>query len=95
MSGGERLEAEIRITGRVQGVGFRPFIYREAVRNGLNGYVVNLGDAGVDVIVEGNRNLIESFIGDVKRKAPRVSELETLSVVYRPFRGRFRDFHIN
>ncbi|MBN1682673.1 acylphosphatase, partial [Candidatus Bathyarchaeota archaeon] len=48
-----RRKAKITITGRVQGVGFRPFIYRMAVANNLNGYVINLGDAGVEIIVEG------------------------------------------
>ena len=37
MSG--KVEAKINITGRVQGVGFRPFIYRMAVKNGLLGSV--------------------------------------------------------
>ncbi len=55
MSPGGKVEAKIGITGRVQGVGFRPFIYRTAVRNGLTGYVINLGDAGVEVVAEGWR----------------------------------------
>ncbi|HDJ22209.1 MAG TPA: hypothetical protein ENF19_03285, partial [Candidatus Bathyarchaeota archaeon] len=54
--------AKINITGRVQGVGFRPFIYRIAVRHGLKGYVINLGDAGVEVVVEGDARNIEAFI---------------------------------
>jgi len=56
------VEAVIHIQGRVQGVGFRPFIYRKAVKLGLRGYVVNLGDAGVEVRVEGERSTIERFI---------------------------------
>ena len=95
MSGGERLEAEIRITGRVQGVGFRPFIFREAVRNGLTGHVINLGDSGVEVIVEGYQSRIESFVRDVKSRAPSVAEMERFSIVYRPYRGRFKEFSID
>ncbi len=41
------------MTGRVQGVGVRPCIHRLATSHGLRGYVINLGDAGVEVVVEG------------------------------------------
>lgn len=90
----ERLEAEIQIAGRVQGVGFRPFIYRKAVGNGLRGHVINLGDAGVEVVVEGTTSQIRNFIDEVKTDAPEVSEVENIRVVYRPFRNRFGDFKI-
>ena len=43
------MRTRIRVTGIVQGVGFRPFIYRIAVRNHLTGYVRNRGDAGVEI----------------------------------------------
>jgi hydrogenase maturation protein HypF len=45
LSSNNKIGAVINIDGRVQGVGFRPFIYRKAVKNGLTGYVINLGDA--------------------------------------------------
>jgi len=43
----------IRITGLVQGVGFRPFIYRLASRHGLKGYVKNMGGSEVEILLEG------------------------------------------
>ncbi|MBN2335042.1 carbamoyltransferase HypF [Candidatus Bathyarchaeota archaeon] len=95
MSSGERVEAKINITGRVQGVGFRPFIYRMAVRNGLLGYVINLGDAGVEIIVEGEENRIKRFLRDVQNEAPEVSEIEGITHEYRPYRGRFKVFIID
>ena len=95
MSSGERLEAKINITGRVQGVGFRPFIYRMAVRNGLLGYVINLGDAGVEIIVEGEESQIKRFLKQVKEEAPEVSEIEGITHEYRPYRGRFKEFIID
>jgi len=95
LDGGERLEAEIRITGRVQGVGFRPFIYRKAVENGLRGYIINLGDAGVEVVVEGERGRIEGFLDGVEEEAPQVSEIEGVTRTFRPYRGRFDDFRID
>ncbi|RLI10511.1 carbamoyltransferase HypF [Candidatus Bathyarchaeota archaeon] len=90
-----RLEAELHITGRVQGVGFRPFIYRKAVKNGLTGHVINLGDAGVEVVVEGTPSQIEAFIREVEEDAPAVSEIEEIHVVYQPYRGRFKEFKID
>ena len=88
------LEVELQVTGRVQGVGFRPFIYRKAVKNKLTGYVINLGDAGVEVVVEGAQSNIEAFIREVKEDAPKVSEVKDIAVVYKPYRARFKDFKI-
>ena len=50
--------AIIHITGIVQGVGFRPFVYRIAKSLSLPGYVLNLGDAGVEIVVEGSEEKI-------------------------------------
>jgi hydrogenase maturation protein HypF len=89
------VEAEIHITGRVQGVGFRPFIYRLAFRYGLRGYVVNLGDAGVEVVIEGFERSVKSFIDAIKIEAPIVSEITGIKVCYKPYRSRFSDFTID
>ena len=57
------------MTGRVQGVGFRPFVYRLAHRHGLAGHVRNLrGD--VEVIVSGAGDAIDAFERDVVGAAP-------------------------
>ena len=93
MSG--KVEAKINITGRVQGVGFRPFIYRMAVKNGLLGSVINLGDAGVEIIVEGAESAIKQFLVDVEENAPEVSDIEDIFHEYRPYRGRFDKFIID
>ena len=50
------MRVRINVTGIVQGVGFRPFIYRIAVNNSLTGYVRNRGDAGVEILLEGNKS---------------------------------------
>jgi hydrogenase maturation protein HypF len=89
------IEAEVHVTGRVQGVGFRPFIYRLAVRNGLRGYVINLGDAGVEVVVEGSSKSIEAFINSIQAEAPSVSEVSGVHASYKPYRGRFKEFIID
>jgi hydrogenase maturation protein HypF len=87
-------QAKINITGRVQGVGFRPFVYRMAVKNRLFGYVINLGDAGVEIVVEGSEKNLDKFIRDIKRKAPKVSEIEKIRVRYSDFTDKFSSFEI-
>ncbi|GAG43326.1 unnamed protein product, partial [marine sediment metagenome] len=88
-------EARVNITGRVQGVGFRPFIYRLAVKHGLKGYVKNLGDAGVEVVVEGKRKSIERFLDEVASDSPQVSEIDEITVKYRPLKARYESFIID
>lgn len=76
-------------------MGFRPFIYRVAVRNGLVGYVINLGDAGVEIVVEGRKSQVTRFLRDIKEEAPEVSEIDDMVYEYRPHRGRFKEFVID
>ena len=61
--------ARYLFTGIVQGVGFRPFIYRLAVRHGLTGFVQNRPD-GVLVEVEGTPPAIDSFFSSVSKELP-------------------------
>ena len=56
------MRVKINVTGIVQGVGFRPFVYRIAVQNGLTGYVRNRGDAGVEILIEGEDESIQKFL---------------------------------
>ena len=65
----------INVTGIVQGVGFRPFIYRTAVQNGLAGYVRNRGDAGVEILLEGKEQTIETFMCDLREKKPSLAQI--------------------
>ena len=45
-----------RVTGRVQGVGFRYFVYREALALGVNGWVRNMADGTVEALVEASED---------------------------------------
>lgn len=56
----------IRYEGRVQGVGFRYFVYRTAGRFGLTGYVHNHSDGSVEVQVQGDEDRIATFLKVVK-----------------------------
>jgi hydrogenase maturation protein HypF len=72
------LRVKINVTGIVQGVGFRPFIYRLAVEHGLLGYVRNKGDAGVEILLEGNAQKIQSFKHDLKQKKPPLAQIDSV-----------------
>jgi len=69
------LRVKVNVTGIVQGVGFRPFIYRIAVKNGLKGYVRNRGDAGVEILLEGEGKKIRKFMRDLKEKKPPLAQI--------------------
>lgn len=76
------MRAEIKVNGIVQGVGFRPFIYRTAIKNGLAGYVRNRGDAFVEIVVEGNKSNISQFLEDVKEKKPPLAQIYNIITEY-------------
>ena len=63
-----------QITGIVQGVGFRPFIYRLAVSCGLKGFVNNT-TTGVTVEAEGSAQDIEAFLLRIRAEAPPMAEI--------------------
>jgi hydrogenase maturation protein HypF len=66
--------ARYLFAGIVQGVGFRPFIYRLAVRHGLAGFVQNRPD-GVLVEVQGTALAIESFYSGVGKELPSLADI--------------------
>jgi hydrogenase maturation protein HypF len=72
------VRVKVKVTGIVQGVGFRPLIYRTAVENKLNGYVKNRGDAGVEILLEGNENNIKNFLKDLKQKKPPLAQIHEI-----------------
>nr|WP_275983265.1 carbamoyltransferase HypF [Propionivibrio soli] len=64
----------IRVRGAVQGVGFRPMVWRLANDYGLRGWVGNDGQ-GVTIYVRGNANDIDMFARELPRKAPPLSRI--------------------
>jgi hydrogenase maturation protein HypF len=71
---------EINITGIVQGVGFRPFLFNLARDYNLHGYVLNRGNAGVRLVLQGKPRQISQFLDDVKKKNPSISYIENIAV---------------
>lgn len=69
----------IHITGVVQGVGFRPFVYNLAQEYNLKGWVLNASD-GVHVHVEGPESIVDSFPIILEKSAPEAAVIEHVSV---------------
>jgi hydrogenase maturation protein HypF len=73
--------AEIKITGIVQGIGFRPFVYNLARSHCILGWVIN-NEKGVLIEAEGEDEAIERFIREIRLQAPPLSKIESFEVRY-------------
>ncbi len=82
----------ISIRGVVQGVGFRPFVYRLAEQCGVRGWVLN-GAAGVEIHAEGAEREVERFVGELQSSAPTAARVERFTAVASEPSG-FADFQI-
>ncbi|GAB6181468.1 carbamoyltransferase HypF [Desulfotomaculum defluvii] len=69
---------KIRVSGIVQGVGFRPFVYRLATKYGLSG-TVNNDKIGVVIEVEGELKEIDRFLNDLKMNPPFLARIENIT----------------
>ncbi|WP_456485438.1 carbamoyltransferase HypF [Hydrogenimonas sp.] len=82
----------IVVTGVVQGVGFRPFVYRVAKKFGLKGHVCNTS-SGVKIHIEGLRGAVETFLKYLETDAPPLAKIDSIAVEAQPLHG-FADFEI-
>ena len=85
---------ELEITGIIQGVGFRPLLYNLAREYNLKGIILNRGNAGVSLKLQGNREDLEEFIDDIKKKKPSISYIENLIVKESKISETFTDLKI-
>jgi hydrogenase maturation protein HypF len=77
----------IRIRGSVQGVGFRPFVFRLALANALKGWVLN-GEDGVQIHVEGSEAALDAFVRELNEQAPPaavIAGIEVTAAALAPF----------
>ena len=80
----QRLAVTVR--GTVQGVGFRPFVYRLAHRNHLAGWVRN-SSGPVEIEVEGDAGSLRAFVAELAEHAPPLARVESVRAVAVPVRG--------
>ncbi|MFO7538692.1 MAG: carbamoyltransferase HypF, partial [Chloroflexota bacterium] len=76
----------IQISGVVQGVGFRPFVYGLAQRHGLTGWVRN-SSAGVEIELNGETAVLDQFVNDLQSQLPPLAQIDSLTVTPTPPNG--------
>jgi hydrogenase maturation protein HypF len=74
---GTRRRVAVRVTGTVQGVGFRPFVFRVAEELDLAGWVLN-DERGVELEVEGAADRVESFLARLRSEAPPLAHVGSI-----------------
>ena len=73
------LRRGLLVCGVVQGVGFRPFVYRLAMEEGVAGFIGNDTD-GVTIEIEGPKERVEAFLGRLHAEAPPLSRIDSVAV---------------
>jgi hydrogenase maturation protein HypF len=71
----------INITGIVQGVGFRPFVYNLAIKHGIVGFCLN---DSYGVVIEASGSNLESFIAELASSAPPLAKIDNITVLSAP-----------
>jgi len=87
------VRANIVVSGRVQGVFYRAHTQREAALLGLAGWVRNLNNGRVEILVEGDREKVDGLIAAVK-EGPPMSHVEDVDVSWLEYQGEFEEFEI-
>ena len=88
-----QVRAQVRITGRVQGVSFRYYTSREAESLGLGGWVRNLPDGSVEAVFEGSRDVVQQMLGWC-RQGPPAADVRDVQVEWEDHTGAFDSFSI-
>ena len=83
---------DIQVRGIVQGVGFRPFVYRMAKKYLINGWVLNATD-GVFIHAEGEGKLLDEFVIELSENPPAASQVDEIELKEVPLEG-FDSFEI-
>lgn len=82
-SGHEQMAKHISVTGVVQGVGFRPFVFGLATRLDLRGWVRNTS-GGVEILIDGQNNNLEKFIQLLCLEKPVLAQIDAIRVEETP-----------
>jgi len=75
----QRTRCAVEVRGVVQGVGFRPFVYRLALEEGLAGQIGNDTD-GVRIEIEGPEERLQSFLQRLRLEAPPLARIDSVAV---------------
>lgn len=83
----------IIVSGMVQGVGFRYYIYRQANSLGLTGYARNLPTGQVEIVASGEKGLIDELV-KVARVGPSYASVSDVSLEEIELKEDFKNFGI-
>lgn len=90
----QKKTVKITVSGRVQGVGFRYYIYNIANNLGLTGYVKNLFNGDVEVFAEGREEFLQELVKKAK-EGPSGSYVEKTKIEWLEFKNKYSNFEIN
>ncbi len=81
------------IKGRVQGVGFRYFVFQVAQDRDITGWVRNRRDGSVEVTAEGHQDDLNGFLADL-RKGPISADVQDVDYTFTEVDGKSRKFQV-
>lgn len=88
-----KVRAHVFIRGRVQGVFFRSEVRREAIRQGVTGWIRNLSDGRVEAVLEGEELGVKSII-EFCKKGPSHAKVSGIGVDLQEYVGEFESFEV-
>lgn len=86
--------ALIKVSGVVQGVGYRYFAIRSARTLGVTGWVRNNDDSSVSVLAEGERGIIEILVKELTT-GPAASNVTNVNIQWQEYTGQFTGFDVS
>jgi len=89
----EKVRVRIIVSGRVQGVGYRNNVFKQAKKIGVNGWVRNLGDGRVEAVFEGEKQEVERIINWAK-KGPLFANISDFKIEWQEPKGEFNNFEV-
>lgn len=89
----EQKRIKLFITGDVQGVGYRAWFRREALKSGVSGWVKNRSDMTVEAVCEGDAEALKRLI-ELAKQGPPVAQIDNIDVAWEIARGEFIGFEI-
>lgn len=89
----QKASLHMRVWGRVQGVGFRAFVARNAADLNVTGWVRNVGNDQVETRAEGTRENLEALVKVIQR-GPSSSRVERDEISWGDARGEFKSFKV-
>ncbi len=88
-----KVRVHIVLIGRVQGVAFRYYALNIARRLGVKGWIKNLANGDVEVLIEGKKSAVKQMI-DCCREGPSLAIVKNIKIDWQPYTGEFNEFQI-